>query len=69
MVKLVNRLTGSEMWVHESRLEEYLAAGHKLAAPPKPEHPLVKTETQPKAVERPKAEKPVAGTAKKTKRK
>ena len=24
------------MWVHESRLEEYLAAGHKLAAPPPP---------------------------------
>lgn len=36
MVKLVNRLTGGETWVHESRLEEYLAAGHKLAAPPPP---------------------------------
>ena len=34
MVKLVNRQTGGEMWVHESRLDEYLAAGHKPAAPP-----------------------------------
>lgn len=24
------------MWVHESRLDEYLAAGHKLAAAPAP---------------------------------
>ena len=24
------------MWVHESRVEEYLAAGHKLAAAPAP---------------------------------
>lgn len=36
MIRLVNRLTGGDMWVHESRLEEYLAAGHKLAAPPPP---------------------------------
>ena len=38
MVKLINRTTGGEMWVHESRLQEYLAAGHKpavdTAAPP-----------------------------------
>lgn len=32
MVKLINRTTGGEMWVHESRLQEYLAAGHKPAA-------------------------------------
>ena len=36
MVKLVNRQTGGEMWVHESRVDEYLAAGHKPAAPPTP---------------------------------
>lgn len=41
MVKLVNRTTGTIMWVHESRLEEYLAAGHRLAAPP--EKPKRKT--------------------------
>lgn len=36
MVKLINAVTGSEMWVHESRVDEYLAAGHKLAPPPPP---------------------------------
>ncbi len=34
MVKLINRDNGGEMWVHESRLNEYLAKGHKLAPPP-----------------------------------
>lgn len=45
MIKLVNALTGSEMWVHESRLDEYLRAGHTLAPvpePPKPEKPARK---------------------------
>ena len=37
MIKLIHAVSGGEMWVHESRLEEYLAAGHKLAAPPKVE--------------------------------
>lgn len=32
MVKFINRLTGTEMWVADDRLDEYLAAGHKLAA-------------------------------------
>ena len=32
MVEMVNALTGGPMWVHESRVDEYLAAGHKLAA-------------------------------------
>ena len=35
MVKFINSATGSEMYVHESRVEEYKAAGHKLAAAPK----------------------------------
>ena len=34
MVKLINALNGGDMWVHESRLEEYLAKGHKLAETP-----------------------------------
>lgn len=34
MVKLINAVTGSEMWVHEDRLEEYLKRGHRLAPPP-----------------------------------
>lgn len=32
MVKFINKLTGTEMWVSEERVEEYKAAGHKLAA-------------------------------------
>lgn len=32
MVKFVNKLTGSVMYVAESRAKEYAAAGHKLAA-------------------------------------
>lgn len=36
MVKMINGLFGTEMWVSEDRVEEYLAAGHKLAAPPVP---------------------------------
>lgn len=30
-VKMINGLTGSEMWVTEDRVEEYKAAGHKVA--------------------------------------
>lgn len=36
MVKMINGLFGNEMWVAEERVKEYLAAGHKLAAIPKP---------------------------------
>lgn len=32
MVKFINRITGGVMWVHETRVEEYKAAGHKPAA-------------------------------------
>ena len=49
MIALINRMSGGIMYVHESRVEEYLAAGHRLAAPPKPVHPLVKDDAQPKA--------------------
>ena len=31
MVRMINIL-GNEMWVAEDRVEEYLAAGHRLAA-------------------------------------
>ena len=34
MIRMINAITGSTMWVHESRIDEYTAAGHKLAAPP-----------------------------------
>lgn len=33
MVKMINRLLGSVMWVADERVEEYLSAGHKLADP------------------------------------
>lgn len=42
MVRLKNALTGGDMWVHESRVSEYLAAGHKLAAAPTPEKSVEK---------------------------
>lgn len=34
MVKFINKVTGTEMWVTEDRAEEYKAAGHKPAATP-----------------------------------
>lgn len=37
MVKMINAHLGNEMWVAEDRVDEYLAAGHKLAEAPKPE--------------------------------
>ena len=36
MVKMIHALTGTEMWVHETRVEQYLERGHKLAPPPPP---------------------------------
>lgn len=56
MVKLINWLTGTDMYVAEDRLEEYLKAGHKL--------PCDKTET---VKETPVANKPK--TRKKTTKK
>jgi len=53
MIKLINRLTGGPMWVHESRVEEYLAKGHILAPPPKPAHPLIKAEDEPAPAKKP----------------
>lgn len=34
MVKFINWLTGTEMWVAEDRVNEYLARGHKIALEP-----------------------------------
>lgn len=42
-VRMVNRLTGTEMFVAENRVDEYLAAGHKLAAEPVKEPAKEKT--------------------------
>lgn len=43
MVKFINRLTGTAMWVMEDRVDEYKAAGHKLAASSNTEKPAEKT--------------------------
>lgn len=32
MVEFINGITGTQMWVADERVEEYKAAGHKLAA-------------------------------------
>lgn len=32
MIKLINKVTNTPMWVADDRVEEYKAAGHKLAA-------------------------------------
>ena len=34
MIKLINKITGTEMWVADDRVDKYLAAGHKLAVKP-----------------------------------
>ena len=38
MVKFINNLTGTDMWVADDRVDEYKAAGHK-PAPAKAEKP------------------------------
>lgn len=43
MVKMINCEFGNEMWVADDRVDEYKAAGHKLAA--KPEKPKEKKPT------------------------
>lgn len=46
MVKFINRLTGTVMWVADDRVEEYRAAGHRPAADPKPEIPAQEPEPE-----------------------
>ncbi len=66
MVKFVNAYTGTVMWVAENRVDEYKAAGHKLAAE-KRENPVAKqpeiTETDEEPENKPE-KKPVKRTAK-----
>lgn len=44
MVRMINRLTGGDMWVHETKVESYIAAGHRLAAEAAKSKPAKKTE-------------------------
>lgn len=39
MIKMINAVTGVEMWVAEDRVQKYQEAGHKLASEEKPEKP------------------------------
>ena len=52
MVGFINAITGTEMWVADERVEEYKAAGHRLAA-------ISSNATEP-------AKEPVKKTVKKT---
>ena len=50
MVRFINHITGTEMWVAENRVEEYKAAGFRLAAAPviqEPEKPIVEEPEKP----------------------
>lgn len=47
MVKFINRQTGGAMWVTDERIEEYKAAGHKLAVVPVVEKPAEKPAKKP----------------------
>lgn len=49
MVKLINKLTHTPMWVAESRVEEYLEAGHT-----RPESPKAKPAEVEESEEKPK---------------
>ena len=42
MILLINKITGTEMWVADERVAEYLAAGHKPAIEGPPAPPLPK---------------------------
>lgn len=42
MILFINKVTGTEMWVADDRVEEYKAAGHKPAANPDAVKPTVK---------------------------
>ena len=49
MIEMIHKLTGSKMFVSEEKLEEYKAAGHKVAAAPKEtEKPKAKKTTKSK---------------------
>ena len=50
MIKMINAQFGNEMWVADDRVEEYKAAGHKLAA----------SSSEKPAEEKPKAKKKAA---------
>lgn len=58
MIGMINGWTGTEMFVDESRVDEYLAAGHTLAA--------TSTKQAEPVTEEPKKAEPKRSPAKKT---
>ena len=40
MIKLINKTTGTPMWVADERKGKYLEAGHKLASAPSAKKPV-----------------------------
>ena len=57
MRRFINKFTGGEMWVADSRVEEYKAAGHVLAAASSPEK-LAKTKVIEEKIEEELKEEP-----------
>lgn len=68
MVKMINKVSGGIMYVHESRVEEYKAAGHKLAADSTPEKPIMNKPVSEEAKNEPEEEPVKKTTAKRRKR-
>ena len=53
MIEFINRLTGTKMRVADERKDEYLAAGHRLAANcAKPAKVVIETEPEEKPVKK-----------------
>ena len=50
MIRFINKLTGTEMWVADDRKEEYEAAGHKLVASDVPKEKPAKKPARKKKV-------------------
>ena len=48
MIKLINALTGGDMWVADDRVLEYIAQGHRPAVEVPPAPPLPKKKPVPK---------------------
>lgn len=49
MIEMINKVTGTTMWIADNRVDEYLKAGHSLAMDiKKPETPIKDGKPQPK---------------------
>lgn len=53
MIHMKNAVSGGDMWVDESRLAEYLSAGHRLAEEAK-ETPPAEPAKEPETPKRPR---------------